>query len=362
MRIGIDVMGGDHAPDAILAGAVEGLALLGDNDQLVLIGDAAVIEDTLDECSISKADRAKIEIVATTQTIGMGDSPVEALRNKPDSSIVKMAALGGRRADPEAFCDVVFSAGNTGACVAAAQMSMRRLKGVHRPGIAVTFPTFHGPVVLCDAGANPEPRPSHLHQYGVMASTYAAKLHGIDNPRVALLSIGGEEGKGNTLVKETHALLKCDDTINYIGYGEGRDIFAGKADVYITEGFTGNVVLKLAEGLASGLFTTIAHEIFAYDAELAMKLEPVVTQIKKNHDYHEYGAAPLLGTNGNMMILHGSSEARTVRAAIRSCIEYHKDHVKDEIIEAVARSTAALARHTEAATETVSEAVTEGAN
>ena len=196
MRIAIDVMGGDNAPDAILKGALSAIKLLSEGDKLVLVGDEEIIKEALDEEGLTGDPH--VEIRATTQVIGMGEPPVSALREKTDSSIVKWGWLGSPRAK-EDRCDVIISAGNTGACVASAQMSMRRLKGVHRPGIAVTIPTFYGPVVVCDVGANPEPRPSHLHQYGHMGSIFAERVLEIDNPTTALLSIGGEEGKGNAL-------------------------------------------------------------------------------------------------------------------------------------------------------------------
>ncbi|MEX0887582.1 MAG: phosphate acyltransferase PlsX [Phycisphaeraceae bacterium] len=338
MRIAIDVMGGDHAPDAILAGSLDALELLAPGDRIVLVGDEAIIRDEMAERCVSEADG--IEVVGTTQTIGMAESPVTALRTKPDSSIVRLAQLAGRRAGADR-CDVIISAGNTGACVAAAQMSMRRLTGVHRPGIAVTVPTFFGPVVLCDVGANPEPRPTHLHQYAHMSAVYAKRMIGIENPRTAILSIGGEETKGTPLVRDTHKLMKCDPHLNYVGYVEGRDLFDSKADVVVTEGFTGNVVLKLAEGLASGLFKTIAHEIFERDPELAMKFEPIVKAIYRKHDYHEYGGAPLLGANGICMICHGSSEARTVRSAVASGMKYVHAGINQAIVDALAAEPSA---------------------
>jgi glycerol-3-phosphate acyltransferase PlsX len=328
-------MGGDNAPDAILAGCLDAVGLLAPDDTLVLIGDEAIIREGIEEADLENESRIQIE--ATTQVIEMSDPPVTAIRNKPDSSIVRMATLGGHRNSGDKYCDVIISAGNTGACVAAAQMSMRRLPGVTRPGIAIVMPTFHGPIVLCDVGANPEPRPHHLHQYGHMSAIYAERVLGIENPRVALLSIGSEEAKGNTLAKEAAKHMRVDKTLNYVGYAEGRDIFAGKAHVIITEGFTGNVVLKLAEGLASGIFRTIAHEIFETDPELAMQFEPVVKTIYKKHDYHEYGGAPLLGANGICMICHGSSEARTITNAIRTAKHIAAQHVNEGIVEALAK-------------------------
>ena len=334
MRIAIDVMGGDHAPDAILAGSLDAIDLLQSDDRLVLIGDEQIIRDVLAERGFGQ--NSHLEIEPTSEVIGMAESPVDALRSQPNSSIARMAALGKPRSGSRQ-CDVVISAGNTGACVAAAQMSMRRLAGVHRPGIAVTIPTFLGPIVLCDVGANPVPRPAHLHQYGHMASVYAQRVVGVDQPRVAMLSIGGEEGKGTPLVRDTHKLMKVDPHLNYVGYVEGRDLFDGRADVIVTEGFTGNVVLKLAEGLVAGLFKTIAHEIFEIDPQLAMQFEPVVKNIYKKHDYHEYGGAPLLGANGICLICHGSSEARTITAAIKAALAYANHHVNDAIVEAINR-------------------------
>ncbi len=328
-------MGGDNAPDAILAGSLGAIDLLGRNDCLVLVGDEDLIRQHIHQQGLDL--HPKLEIEPTTQVIGMAESPVNAIRNKPDSSIVRMGQLGGRKAGQKR-CEVIISAGNTGACVAAAQMHMRRLPGVHRPGIAVTIPSFFGPIVLCDVGANPEPKSFHLHQYGHMACIFANRIIGIDNPRVALLSIGGEEGKGNQLTRETHKLLKSDNNLNYVGYIEGRGMFDGKAEVIITEGFTGNVVLKLCEGLSMGLFKTITHEILEYEPQLAGKFEPIIKNIYRKHDYHEYGGAPLLGANGICLILHGSSEARTIRAAVRSALKYTKLHVNDGIVEVLAKT------------------------
>lgn len=336
MRIAVDVMGGDNAPDAILDGCALALDLLKPEDRLVLIGDQAIIEEALSEAG--RAGDPRIEIESTDEVIGMDEMPVEALRGKPNSSISRMAWLGSQRAG-DRLCDIIVSAGNTGACVAASQMSMRRLAGVHRPGIAVTIPTFHGPICVCDVGANIVPKPTHLHQYGIMAGIYYRKIiNDIPDPRVALLSIGGEEGKGTSLVKDTHRLMKQDTNLNYVGYVEGREIFDGKADIIVTEGFTGNVVLKLAEGLSSGLFKTIAHEIFEEDPELAMKFEPVVKKIYKKHDYHEYGGAPLLGARGTCIICHGSSEPRTIRNAIANAIDYVNLGINDLIVASLAEA------------------------
>lgn len=311
MRIGVDVMGGDHAPDEILKGCLAALPRLAADDRLVLIGTRSVIEEGLSERSVSDA---RLEIVATTQTIGMDDSPVEAVRELLDSSIVVMNRLASPKSPNR--LDAVISAGNTGACVAAAQMYMRRLPNVHRPGIAVTVPTFAGPVVLIDVGANIEPKPHHLAQYGVMGDVYAKHVLGMKSPRVALMNVGGEEQKGTTEMKDARDLLRAAADLNFIGYIEGRAVFDGQADVVITDGVVGNVMIKLAEGLASGIFKALAREVFEIDPELAVRLEPVVKSLYSKHDYHEYGGAPLLGINGVCLISHGSSEARTIMNAV----------------------------------------------
>jgi glycerol-3-phosphate acyltransferase PlsX len=328
MRIGLDVMGGDNAPDAILQGAMDALDRLAPTDVLVLVGDAAVIEQALSDRGI---DDGRVAIVPAAKVIAMDESPVEAVRNKRDSSLVVLARMTGRR--EEEPLDAMISAGNTGACVTAAQMYMRRLPGVHRPGVAVTMPTFGGPVVLIDVGANLEPKPHHLAQYGVMGEVYAKLAFGIEKPRVALMNVGGEEQKGTTFMKKARDLLRAEETLQFIGYIEGRAVFEGEANVVVTDGVVGNVMLKLAEGLSAGIFKAIAREVFEIDPELAARLEPVVKRIYARHDYHEYGGAPLLGVNGVCMISHGSSVARTITNAILRS----KQFVESRVNEAVTR-------------------------
>lgn len=326
MRLAVDVMGGDHAPDALIKGCVEALTHLAPEDQLVLFGESALIRELLAEFG---CDDPRLLIEHAEQSITMEDSPAKAVRSKPNSSIVRMALRGSRKhEDP---VDGILSAGNTGACVAASIMHMKRLPGVHRPGIAVTIPAFHGPVVLCDAGANPEPTAAHLWQYGVMADVYARGILGIEKPRVALMNIGAEEGKGSDLIKKARDLLRGTPDLNFIGFVEGRDFFDGVADVIVTDGFVGNTVLKMAEGMAKSIFSAIAQEIFDADPALALQFEPVVKQIYAKNDYHEYGGAPLLGVNGSCFIAHGSSEARTIKAAVRNARDYLVRHVNDEI-------------------------------
>ncbi|MEM7228321.1 MAG: phosphate acyltransferase PlsX [Planctomycetota bacterium] len=311
MRIGLDVMGGDHAPHAILEGALAVAPQLDDDDCLVLVGDQDAILDALDGWD---GPRDRIEVVHTTEVIGMAETPVEAVRGKPDSSIVKLSQMAGRKAsDP---LDAIISAGNTGAKVTGAQMYMRRLRHVHRPGIAVTLPTFNGPIVLIDAGANIEPKPHHLAQYGVMGDIYSRLILGRENPRVGLMNVGGEEQKGTADMKLARDMLRDMPDLNFVGYVEGRGVFDGEADVVVTDGVVGNVMLKLAEGLSSGIFRAIAREVHTIDPELAVRFKPVVESIYRKHDYHEYGGAPLLGVNGNCLICHGSSESRTIENAV----------------------------------------------
>lgn len=344
MRLAVDVMGGDHAPDAIVRGCIEALPLLDASDRLVLLGEPRDIREILGDKGVRDE---RLEILPTTEVIGMDESPVDAVKAKKDSSIVRMAALGSHKADPAQRCDVVLSAGNTGACCAAATMHMRRLPGVHRPGIAVTIPAFHGPVVLSDAGANPEPRPSHLWQYGLMSECFAKHVLGIKNPRIAQLNIGSEEGKGTDLIAETRELFKRTPGINYVGYIEGRDLFDNAADVVVTDGFTGNTVLKMAEGLARALFSAMAQEIFTLAPDLGFQLEPIFKEIYRKNDYHEYGGAPLLGVNGICVIAHGSSEARTIRSAIRNCKAYVNSGINDAIIKRLAEFEHVAGSHKE---------------
>lgn len=319
MRLAVDVMGGDHAPDAILNGCIQSLPILGPSDELVLVGPEAMIRDVLADRGVNDA---RLSIHHTTEVIEMGESPVDAVRGKKDSSLVQMALLGSAKAAKR--CDAVLSAGNTGACVAAATMHMRRLPHVHRPGIAVTIPTFRGPVVMSDVGGNPEPRATHLWQYGVMADEWARHVHKIENPRVAVINIGSEEGKGTGLIRQTAELLKNTPGMNYIGYVEGREVFNGGCDVVVTDGFIGNALLKMLEGMAKALVEAIFTELIADRPDVLMDLEPTFKKLGKKMDYHEYGGAPLLGVNGICVIAHGSSEARTIKSAIRNAKYYHE--------------------------------------
>jgi len=344
MRLAVDVMGGDHAPDAILAGCFRALdpasRAIPEDGRLVLVGDRDTILDVAKEHGV---DPNAFDLVHTTQIIAMGESPAKAVRSKPDSSIVKSAAMGSHKtAGTPEHAHAMLSAGNTGACVSAAIMHLKRLPRVHRPGIAVTIPGFAGPVVMCDAGANPEPQPTHLWQYGVMAEAYARTVLHIEQPRVAVMNIGAEEGKGTELIQRSRDLIAATPGINFTGFIEGREFFDGAADVVVTDGFVGNAVLKMAEGLARSLFGAIAQAIFAEDPELALRLEPAIKALYARSDYEELGGAPLLGVNGTCIIAHGSSKAKTIEASIRNGFEYLRLGLNDVLTQRIEEVEAAL--------------------
>lgn len=332
MRLGVDVMGGDNAPDQILKGCLACLPLLPEGDELVLVGDGRTIRETLAERRINDP---RVKIVETTEVIGMDDSPVDAIRAKKDSSINVLARMASAKESNR--IDAIVSAGNTGAMVTAAQMHMRRLPNVIRPGIAVTVPTFAGAVVLIDVGANIEPKPAHLAQYGVMGDVYARQILGIAHPRVAIMNVGGEEQKGTDDMREARDLLRSQDDLQFVGFVEGRGVFDGEADVVITDGVVGNVMIKLAEGLSSGIFKALAREVLEIDPELASRLEPVVKSLYAKHDYHEYGGAPLLGVNGVCLISHGSSVARTITNALLRARAFVEAGVNEAMSRRLAR-------------------------
>ena len=325
MRIAIDAMGGDYAPDEIIAGVMESIEFLSEEDKLILVGPEDIISEKLRSF---KDRRGIVSVVHAPDIIEMGAVPIESLRKKPKSSISVIAKLAKRDQ-----ADAVISAGNTGACVAAFQMRMRNLPGVNRPGIAVVFPTPEGPVTICDVGANIACKPINLYQYGVMAGVYSKHFLGIEKPRIGLMSIGSEEAKGNEVVKKTRELMKGDAKVNFVGNIEGRDIFRGACDVVVCEGFVGNVILKLTEGLVDGLFKAIKYELMEEKLRLAMKFKPVMMRIYQKYDYNEYGGALLLGINGTAVICHGSSRSRTIKNAIMASKKFYTQKINDKIVE-----------------------------
>jgi glycerol-3-phosphate acyltransferase PlsX len=331
MRIALDAMGGDNAPAEIVAGAIEALDLLAADDKIILVGPQAIVEQQIPSSALSNP---KLQIVDAPEVIAMDEPPIESLRQKIKSSIAIIAKLAKR-----GEADAVISAGNTGACVAAFQMRMRNIEGVNRPGIAVVFPTIGGPVTVCDVGANIACKPINLYQYAVMAQLYSTNVLGIAEPKVGLLSIGAEDAKGNEVVKKARELIKADPSINFVGNIEGRDIFRGVCDVVVCDGFVGNVVLKLAEGLVDGLFKAIKNELMEEKLTLAMKFKPVMMRIYQKYDYHEYGGAPLLGVNGTAVICHGSSKARTIKNAISASKKFYNARINEKIAEYLSKSS-----------------------
>ncbi len=328
MRIGLDAMGGDRAPKEPVRGALFAQEILAEEDKIVLIGEESTIREHLESAEDSPAPTDRIEIRHAPDVIGMDDSPVETLRARPDSSIATMT-----RMHAAGEIDACISGGNTGACVAAAQMRLRRLKGVLRPGIAIVTPTYYGPVVVCDVGANVNCRPRHLYQYGIMSSVYSRYVCGVTSPRVGLLSIGQEEGKGNELVRKTSELLKNDPSVNFVGNVEGRDLFGGVCDVMVCEGFVGNVALKLMEGMAGSIIEAMLSEMLRSMPSSSEAVKEASAGIVAKYDFNEYGGAPLLGVAGICIICHGASNYRGIMNAVRVAVEFARHGVNQQITE-----------------------------
>ncbi|MBP8910775.1 MAG: phosphate acyltransferase PlsX [Phycisphaerae bacterium] len=330
MRIAVDAMGGDHAPDEIIAGVLEALPQIDKDDAIILVGPKDLLEQKL---AAAAYDNERLSIVDAPDVIGMDEKPVDSLRKKPRSSISVLAKLA-----KTGEADAVISAGNTGACVAAFQMRMRTLPGVNRPGIAVVFPSPSGPVTICDVGANIACKPLNLYQYGLMASIYSRNFLGIQNPRIGLMSIGEEDAKGNEVVKKAADMLRNDPRLTFIGNIEGRDIFRDVCDVVVCEGFVGNVVLKLTEGAVDSLFRAIKKELMQEQPQLALMFKPIIMRVYQKHDYNEYGGAPLLGIDGTALICHGASKARTIRNAVRTAKTCHTQKINERIQESLAEA------------------------
>jgi fatty acid/phospholipid synthesis protein plsX len=323
-------MGGDFAPKEIVQGAVDAAKKY--DCEIVLIGDEGQIRA---ELAGANTEALRISIVHASEVIGMDEHPAEAVRTKKDSSVVVATRLV-----KEGKCDAVFSAGSTGAAVAAAQLILHRIRGVGRPAIATPMPTPDGVTLMLDSGANVDSKPEHLVQSAVMGALYAQHVFGIAHPRVGLLNIGEEESKGNEQAKETYQLLKVEPNIHFCGNAEGRDVPKGNFDVVICDGFVGNVVLKFAEGLAKTILGLIREEIRGAGlmAKLgALLLMPTLRRLGKRLDVREYGGAPLLGVNGCCVIGHGSSDAKSVASAIGVTVDYVNGKVLDQIRDTLAK-------------------------
>ena len=308
IRIAVDAMGGDHAPSAIVDGAVAAARHL--DAQIALVGAAAAVGAAL-EAHADWRD-LRIEIVDAPDVIAMTEPPAAALRRKPGASI-RVAADRVARGEAAA----IVSAGHTGAAVMAAYSAFGTIPGVDRPALATTIPTRSHPAVLLDAGANVECRPQHLLQFAIMGSVYARVAAGIARPRVGLLSIGEEETKGNELTREAHRLLKSAP-VNFIGNVEGREIYSGVADVIVCDGFTGNIVLKTSEGLVDAVETLLGEELQGtFSSQVGYLLSRrAFRRFRRRVDYSEYGGAPLLGVAGLTIVCHGRSSPKAIRNAI----------------------------------------------
>ena len=324
IKIAVDAMGGDYAPDEIIKGAV--LAVRDREDiRILLVGKEDVIQKGLSEYDY---DKTRIEVVHAENIISNNEAPVMAIRRKKDSSIVIALNLVKR-----GEADALVSAGSTGAVLAGGQLIVGRIKGVERPPLAPIIPTINGVSLLIDCGANVDARPSHLVQFAKMGSIYMRDIIGIENPRVAIVNIGAEEEKGNMLVKETFPLLKNCNDINFIGSIEAREIPYGGADVIVCEAFVGNVILKLYEGLGMALMKKIKEGLMSTTKSKigALLAKPALKETLKDFDATKYGGAPLLGLKGLVVKTHGSSKGVEIRNSILQCVTFTEQRINEKI-------------------------------
>jgi glycerol-3-phosphate acyltransferase PlsX len=329
MKIVVDAMGGDHAPAVVVDGAVQAARDLG--LEIILVGRQEAVEPELDEYETAGLP---ISLHHASEVIEMDDHPAAAVRAKKDSSmVVAMEFVKGGKAD--AF----FTAGNSGGALAAALFRLGRIRGIKRPAISTIFPSMtpQGYCFILDIGANADCKPEYLVQFAHMGSIYAERVLGVSNPRVAIVSNGEEEGKGNQLVKDTVPVLRASK-LNFVGNAEGRDIPSGLADVIVTDGFTGNVIIKLAEGVSRMLLEILKEEITSSNLSKmgALLAKPAFDQVKSRLDYREYGGAPLLGVDGPVIIGHGRSDARAIRNGIRMAAQTVENGVVDAIVQGMA--------------------------
>ncbi len=331
--IALDGMGGDHAPDVVVEGAVLAARELG--VRVLLVGPQRELEGKLGQ----EGAALPIEVVNATQVIEMDEHPANAVRQKTDSSMVVGVKLV-REGRAQAFV----SAGNTGAVMAAGLFELRRIRGVDRPALAAVFPTRKGGTLVIDVGANADCKPEYLAQFGLMGSVYMERVFGVRTPRVGLLSIGEEETKGNALVLAAHPLLR-GLPINFVGNVEGKEIPSGEVDVVVCDGFSGNVVLKLAEGMASTITGMIREEINAslISKLFAVGVLPAFRRVRKRLDYAEYGGAPLLGLNGICIVAHGRSNALALKNAGRVASQAVQHNVVENIAKGLADTATAEA-------------------
>ncbi|NOQ47344.1 MAG: phosphate acyltransferase PlsX [Desulfobulbaceae bacterium] len=330
MRIALDAMGGDLGSELPVRGA---LSAVRDRDdiEIILLGPGEMLEKQVTDIAGNDNNiSSRISVVHASETVSMHEPPVEAVRKKKNSTI-----MVGFDLIRQGRADAVVSAGNSGATMAAAVRKLGRLKGVSRPGIASFFPTLKKPVMIMDIGANVDCRPQHLFQFAIMASSCSHLLHHIDKPKVGLLSIGSETGKGNALVKDAYKLLEKSG-LNFIGNVEGRDVYKGDVDVIVCDGFVGNISLKISEGLADAAMQMLKAEIMkSLRAKIGFLLiRKAFSAFKTRVDYAEYGGAPLLGINGTGIICHGTSNA----VALKNAIEVAADMVHNKVNESITQS------------------------
>jgi len=329
MRIAVDAMGGDNAPEAVVEGAA--LAAREAGTHVILVGDREILHDLLKRYG---ADQLPITVKHASEVVGMQESPSVALRRKRDSSL--RVAFDLVKAGEAA---AAVSAGNSGAAMAIAMLVLGRLAGVERPCIAAVLPSLGGSTVLLDVGANVECKPIHLVHFAIMGEVFCRYVLQVERPRVGVLSNGEEESKGTDLTRSAHQALK-HSSLNYVGYVEGRDIFPGRADVVVTDGFTGNVVLKASEGLAHAMAQMFKEEL---GRTLFSKLGYLLARgafrsIKNRLDYAEIGGAPLLGVNGVGIVSHGSSDARAIKNAIRVARDFAEKRVNLHLMQVLEKN------------------------
>jgi len=332
-------MGGDYAPQNVVAGAVDALRSFGKIQKLYLVGNQTRVETELQKHA--SAD-ARIQVVPASEVIEMDDPPVQSVRRKKDSSMTRAIDLvkGGE-------ADAIVSAGNTGALLTAAHLKLRTLEGVDRPGLACLIPAPDNVFVLMDAGANLEPHPSNLVQYAIMGSRYSQQILGYPRPRVAVFSIGTEEMKGNELTLEAYRLLKQTD-LNLVGNIDGHDLFANRADVIITDAFVGNAVLKAAESTARLVGRWLKDEIKKNPIRMlgALLADGAFKALKEKADPDTYGGAVLLGINGICIKAHGASSPKAIKNSIRMATEFVECHFNEHIVDDIKRLNDKLQQNT----------------
>lgn len=326
MKIVVDAMGGDYAPEVVVNGS---LAAIKEYEvEVILVGDQAKIQALLKK---AKYTGNRISIQHATEAIGMCEPAATSVRRKRDSSIVV-----GLNLVKEGKADAFFSAGNTGAVVCAATLELRLLPGIERAGIGIVTPSLKGNSLIIDVGANIDPKPTQLLQYGIMADAYCKNILNKTNPSVGLLNIGEEEKKGTEFIREAYGLLE-KSKLNFIGNVEGKDLFSGKCDIIVCDGFVGNVALKVSESAAEAMQTFLKRHLLSniWGKIGLIFMIPSLKRFKKEIDYAEYGGALLLGVNGVVIIGHGRSNIKAIKNAIRVAKEEIERQVNSKILEAI---------------------------